>query len=151
MTPDPIMPLVAGLSELDAEATRRAAYRITQYFPETGACRRARYPKHLAFFAAGATHRTRAFLAGNRVGKSAAGAYETTLHLTGDYPSWWEGRRFEAPVSVWAAGDTAKTARDIMQAQLLGPPGALGTGMIPAHRVDRQRAKQGLAARGESP
>ena len=145
MTNEPITTLVNGLSELDAEADRRAHYRITRYFPDTGPCRRDLYPKHLQFFAAGAAHRIRAFLAGNRVGKSAAGAFETTLHLTGEYPAWWDGRRFEEAVHVWAAGDTAKTVRDILQAQLLGRPGTPGTGMIPAHLVDRRSAKQGLA------
>ena len=88
MTRDPMTSLVTGLPELDAEATRRAAYPIAHYFPDDGPYRRALYPKHLQFFAAGAAHRTRAFLAGTRVGKSAAGAYETALHLTGDYPAW---------------------------------------------------------------
>ena len=39
------------------------------------------YPKVLQFFKAGARHRTRAFIAGNRVGKSDTGAFETTLHV----------------------------------------------------------------------
>ena len=145
MTNDPLITLVNGLTELEAESERRSNYRIHRYFPDAGPYRRELYSKHLLFFAAGATHRTRAFLAGNRVGKSAAGAFETTLHLTGEYPSWWEGRRFEGPVNIWAAGDTAKTVRDILQTQLLGGLGAPDTGMIPAHLVVRRSAKQGLA------
>jgi len=74
-------------------------------------------------------------MAANRVGKTVAGGYETTLHLTGRYPDWWEGRRFAAPVEAWVAGDTAETTRDIVQAALMGPPAELGTGLIPADAI----------------
>lgn len=76
------------------------------------------------------------------------GGYEVTLHLTGDYPSWWAGRRFTKATKWWAAGDTAKTVRDIIQAKLLGPPGdkaAEGTGLIPADKIIRTTPKQGIA------
>ena len=64
-------------------------------------------PKHLEFFAAGAKYRERCARCGNRVGKTlGAGGYETAAHLTGDYPAWWVGRRFDAPVKWWAAGRT---------------------------------------------
>lgn len=128
-----------------AEAEKRAAYRIRRYFPETGPLCRANYPKHIAFMNAGATHRERLFLAGNRTGKSETGAYEWTSHLTGIYPRWWEGRRFPAPVRLWAAGDTGKTVRDILQVAFLGPPGAHGSGMIPAHLILNTAAKQGVS------
>ena len=133
-----------------AAAEQRAASKLYRYFPDTGPVRRKLYPKQLQFFAAGAEHRTRAFLAANRVGKSDAGAFEATLHLTGEYPHWWVGHRFDGPVNVWAAGDTAKTVRDILQEKLLGRPGALGTGMIPAHLIDHTSAKQGIADAVES-
>lgn len=131
-------------AQLDAEIARRANYQIRRYFPDDGPLRRGLYPKHLAFFAAGARHRVRAFIAGNRVGKSEAGAYEVTCHLTGEYPPWWEGRRFDGPVNVWAAGDTTKTARDILQVKLLGKPGEFGSGMIQAHLIVRTTAKVGV-------
>ena len=57
---------------------------------------RHKYAKHLEFFEAGAKYRERCFMAANRVGKTlGAGGYETAAHLTGDYPAWWVGRRFE--------------------------------------------------------
>jgi phage terminase large subunit-like protein len=59
-------------------------------------------------------------MAGNRVGKTIAGTYETTCHLTGDYPHWWEGRRFNGPIKAWVAGKTNETTRDIIQTELLG-------------------------------
>jgi len=68
------------------------------------------------------------------------GAYETTLHLTGLYPDWWEGRRFDRPISAWVAGDTRTTTRDIVQHALLGfggegGAGEIGTGMIPGETI----------------
>jgi phage terminase large subunit-like protein len=74
----------------------------------------------LEFFAVGATYRERCFMAGNRVGKTVAGSYEMTCHLTGNYPEWWKGRRFHGPIKAWAAGKTNETTRDIIQVELLG-------------------------------
>src|SRR3546814_18531691 len=60
-------------------------------------------------------------MAANRVGKTeGVGGYETTLHLTGEYPSWWEGRRFERPIAAWVAGKTNETTRAIVQTKLFG-------------------------------
>lgn len=85
-------------------------------------------------------------LAANRVGKTeGVGGYEMTLHLTGKYPPWWQGRRFDGPVSAWAAGDTSKTVRDIIQAKLLGPVGDFGTGLIPGDSiVGKPTSKAGI-------
>lgn len=84
-------------------------------------------------------------LAANRVGKTeGVGAYETTLHLTGRYPHWWTGRRFKRSVKAWAAGDTSKTVREIIQEKLLGPPGSFGTGMIPGDCILKTPAKSGV-------
>ena len=77
-------------------------------------------------------------LAANRVGKTeGVGGYELALHLTGQYPEWWAGRRFNRPISAWAAGDTGTTVRDIIQKKLLGPIGAFGTGLIPGDSIER--------------
>ena len=90
----------------------------------------------------------RGFMAANRVGKTwGAGGYELTLHLTGDYPQWWEGRRFAHPVDAWAASDTAETTRDIIQRCLLGPTGELGTGLIPGEAPHRRTDSPPLGRR----
>ena len=124
----------------------RAQNRIADYFPATGPVRRELYPKHLEFFRLGAEIQERGFMAANRVGKTIVGAYEMTCHLTGEYPEWWEGRRFAEPVDCWAAGDTAETTRDIVQFELFGPVGALGTGMIPyRYIVDTPSSRRGVA------
>jgi phage terminase large subunit-like protein len=71
-----------------------------------------------------------------------------TMHLTGKYPDWWEGRRFDEPVECWAAGKTSKTVRDIIQNLLLGKPGSensKGTGLIPGDLITRTTVKHGIA------
>jgi len=112
---------------------------------------RYRYPKHLEFFDAGAHYRERCFLAANRVGKTTCGAYETTCHLTGIYPDWWTGRRFDTPVRVWACGRRNETTRDIVQKALLGSVAydgmhkvLEGSGMIPGSLIGRVTWKRGV-------
>src|SRR6185437_15800763 len=98
-----------------------ARNRISSFYPPDGPLCRHNYQRHMEFFAAGAKFQERCFMAANRVGKTVVGAFETTLHLTGAYPDWWRGRRFDEPVEWWAAGDTSETTRDIVQLELLGP------------------------------
>lgn len=102
-------------------------------------------PRHEAFFKAGAEYAERLFMAGNRCGKTVSGALEAAYHATGDYPDWWEGKRFENPTHGWAAGQTAQTTRDTVQKELLGPPGRLGTGTIPKDKIISVTTKQGVA------
>jgi phage terminase large subunit-like protein len=134
-----------SLAELEAEEKRRKRSKLFTMFPDSGPLRRELYPKHLEFFRASATHNEVAFIAGNRCGKTVAGAYATTLHLTGLYPEWWQGRRFECATDVWAAGDSGKTVRDIIQRELLGPPNDIGTGMIPGELILDVRTARGVA------
>jgi phage terminase large subunit-like protein len=49
-----------------------------------------------------------------------AGAYEVTCHITGRYPDWWQGKRFDKPGEWWACGTTSETLRDIVQSKLFG-------------------------------
>ncbi len=119
--------------------------RIELYYPETGPLRRELYQKHLEFFRMGKTYQQRLFMAANRIGKTeGAGAYETTLHLTGLYPDWWEGKRFEKPTKIWAAGYTGETTRDIVQYAMLGPINDIGSGMIPKHLIKDMSPKAGV-------
>lgn len=131
-------------SVIEAEDQRRARNKITQFFPKTGQFRRELYKPHCEFFKAGAKYRTRIFLAGNRCGKTIAGAYELTLHLTGNYPDWWEGKRFDKGVRAVAAGDTGKSTREVVQQELLGPPGRFGTGMIPHDLILKTTMRSGV-------
>lgn len=121
--------LLALLKERERRLARR---KLFTYFPDGGPLRRELYPQHLEFFRLGSEFSTRAFMAANRVGKTeGGGGYETVLHLTGRYPDWWEGKRFDRPIDAWAAGDTKETVRDIIQLKLCGPENAYGTGLIP--------------------
>src|SRR5579864_1456355 len=102
---------------------------LLKLFPDTGPFCREVYPKHLEFFAAGAQYKERLFMAANRVGKTVAGAFETTCHLTGRYPSWWTGKRFAQATDGWACGANSQTTRDVVQGVLLGK--STGQGMLP--------------------
>ena len=135
------------LLELLEEKQRRASRRkIYAYYPDKGPLRRELYPKHLSFFEAGVKYRQRLMLAANRVGKTeGVGLYELVWHLTGDYPEWWTGRRFDRPIKAWAAGDTGKTVREILQAKLLGPVGQWGTGLVPGDTIERISRGAGVA------
>ena len=146
--------LVALLEEMESRRKRRL---IHSMYPERGPLRRELYARHMQFFRLGAKPgiNERGFMAANRVGKTwGAGGYELTLHLTGDYPEWWEGRRFAHPVDAWAAGDTAETTRDIIQRCLLGPIDEFGTGLIPGRIAGRRtdtaacRRRRGRYGRG---
>jgi phage terminase large subunit-like protein len=134
------------LQLLEEKELRQRRRKIWTYFPTVGQYRRELYPKHLLFFEAGAKYRQRLMLAANRVGKTeSVGCYELTLHLTGNYPDWWSGRRFDKPIKAWAAGDTGKTTRDILQQKLLGNTGDFGTGLIPFDSIIDTKAKSGIA------
>ena len=60
------------------------------------------------------------FLAGNRCGKTFTGAVETSYHLTGRYPDWWDGYRFDHPIDAWAASNTTQSTRDALQYTYMG-------------------------------
>lgn len=101
-------------------------------------------PKHKEFFKAGAKYRQRFFSAANRVGKTISGSYEVALHATGEYPDWWEGKRYDRPIDAWVAGYAAETTRDIIQKELLGQIGRRGTGMVPADKIINTSAMAGV-------
>jgi phage terminase large subunit-like protein len=135
-----------ALAIMEERERRTRGRKLYTYFPDAGPLRRELYSKHLRFFELGATKRERLFMAGNRVGKTeSGGGYETVLHLTGNYPDWWQGRRFDRAVNVWAAGDTGKTVREIIQAKLLGPLHDVGTGLIPSELIVKTTNKIGVS------
>jgi phage terminase large subunit-like protein len=148
LTKAELVELVQVAEELNRRSRMR---RIDYFYPDEGELRRELYVKHLEFFKAGASYRERCIIAANRIGKSESiGAYEMSVHLTGEYPHWWEGRRFDRAVSCWAAGDTGKTVRDILQLKLLGKVGDFGTGMIPGEYLLSTTTKYGLPDAVES-
>jgi phage terminase large subunit-like protein len=127
---------LAGLEALDYQKTYRQFF---QFAP---------YPKQLEFLNCGARLRERLLIAGNQNGKTHTGAFEIACHLTGLYPEWWRGRRFDRPVKVWVCGETSLVVRDVQQKKLCGEPGvdsAFGTGMIPKDLfVDKPSLARGI-------
>lgn len=115
-----------------------------RYFPEDGPLGWRNYRRHVRFCNAGRDYIERLFMAGNRTGKTLTGAFEVACHATGQYPDWWEGHQFDHPVDIWVAGKTNQTTRDVIQKELLGPPGAQGTGMIAKDLIVRTATKAGV-------
>ena len=82
----------------------------------------------------------RGILAANRIGKTVSTCYETAYHLTGRYPDWWAGKRFDKPITVMVAGEGWSQVALVLQNELLGTPDvkikeAIGTGAIPRDAI----------------
>lgn len=137
------------LNEQLLERERRVKQRkILTFYPETGPLRRELYVPHMKFFQAGGQYRERGMMSANRVGKTeGVGGYETTHHLTGQYPDWWKEedgyKKFNHPIRAWAAGDTNETTKDILQAKLCGPIMDIGSGLIPGESIVDWKRKAG--------
>mgnify|MGYP003109216134 FL=1 len=89
----------------------------------------------------------RLLMAANRVGKSYVGAMEIAIHLTGEYPDWWEGRKYDKPIRAWVCGASNETTRDICQKELFGQPDNprdKGQGSIPKHLIGETTRKPGV-------
>lgn len=127
--------------DVKKELERRKYNKLHTFFPDAT---RSGYVKHLQFFKDGAQFRERIFLAANRAGKTESGAFETACHLTGLYPAWWEGRKFNKQVSVIVAGESGKLVRDSIQRKLLGDVSDLGSGMIPRDLILDKKPKSGI-------
>lgn len=125
---------------LIAEKSRRlSTNRLKHYRP---------YAKQQEFHANGLTHRERLFLAGNQLGKTVAGAAEVAMHLTGRYPDWWKGRRFDRPTAWLAGSESYELTRDGVQRLLVGPPDKeeeWGTGFIPADAIVGRSRRMGVS------
>jgi phage terminase large subunit-like protein len=103
------------------------------------------YAKQKEFHAAGAKYRERLLRAGNQLGKTYSGAAEMAFHLTGKYPDWWQGKRWDRPISAWVGGKDGITVRDSVVQLLLGVPTDRGTGLIPGDLIEDIATARGLA------
>lgn len=125
------------LALLTEEQRRQMRRRLSRYEP---------YPKQAEFHEAGAKFRERLFMAANQVGKTVAGAAEMAMHLTGQYPGWWRGRRWDRPVRALAGSESTELTRKGVQRLLLGMPedeSAWGTGYIPGDSISKWWRRQG--------
>lgn len=133
------------LLELLEEKEQRKKYnKLKHHFPDSGKFSRDLYQKHINFMQAGINFRQRLFMAGNRTGKTQTGAYEMACHLTGLYPDWWKGRRFDKPIKAWAASYTGPKTADTCQTELYGPYTDPGTGFIPKDLIGDTKTKPGV-------
>ena len=104
------------------------------------------YAKQVEFHSRGATYRERLFRAGNQLGKTWSSAFEIAYHMTGLYPDWWQGKRWNRGVTGWALGESMESTRDTMQRLILGRPQEWGTGTIPGDLyIGEPRRAQGIA------
>lgn len=106
------------------------------------------YPKQYEFHAAGLRVQQRLLMKGNRVGGTLCAGFEIAMHLTGLYPDWWPGRRWDRAVDAWAISPSAESCREIIQKTLLGSTDInmtaenMGTGTIPKDRIVRLTPRQ---------
>lgn len=127
------------LELLTLRAKLKSENKLADYVP---------YAKQKMFHAVGGIYgvRERLLMAGNQLGKTYSAGFEVAMHLTGKYPDWWEGKRWDRPTIGWASGITSESTRDNPQRILLGQPGDWGTGCIPAADIiSISRASHGVA------
>jgi len=125
----------AELEKLKAELERSLSFRQLELYKPNR--------KQVEFHRAGKTAKERLFMAGNQQGKSTGLAAEAAMHLTGEYPAWWEGRRFPKPITAWVGGVDGDLTRDGIQKRLVGLPETLGTGMVPKRCILGTTAARG--------
>jgi phage terminase large subunit-like protein len=105
------------------------------------------YDKQRQFHNSGANYRERLFIAGNQLGKTLSGAHEVAMHVTGRYPDWWEGRRFNYANRWMVGSESAELTKKGVQRLLLGPPEireAWGTGAIPFDAIRDTSPRSGV-------
>jgi phage terminase large subunit-like protein len=116
---------------------RRQENRLTDYRPYA---RQREYHNNL--------ERECLLMAGNQLGKTYCGSADVAFHLTGLYPDWWEGRRWDRPTRWWAASKTGEVTRDGVQRYLVGEPKnetSWGTGMVPKAHLLTTKRRMGVA------
>ena len=78
------------------------------------------FPHQINFFHTTSQSPRRGILAANRIGKTVSTCFETACHLTGRYPEWWKGKKFDKPVNVMVAGEGWTQVALVLQKELLG-------------------------------
>ncbi|MCP5017141.1 MAG: DNA packaging protein [Ketobacter sp.] len=104
------------------------------------------YAKQLEFHDLGRTKTQRCLGAGNQLGKTLCAGMEVAYHLTGLYPLWWTGKRFNRRTIWWVGGVTGETIRDTCQRILVGRVelDEVGTGTIPLDRLAGTQRAMGV-------
>lgn len=87
-----------------------------------------------------ADHRIIGVICGNQMGKSEVTCAMLACHLTGIYPDWWKGKRYDRAVRIMAAGVDSNHNKNVLQERLFGTNNRrlkedLGKGMIPRKNI----------------
>lgn len=137
--PSPIRSADDILAAMEAEQYLRTYERAKFFDP---------YPTQRKFIDASADHFELLLSAGNGTGKTETGAYVTACHLTGEYPPWWQGRRWNRPIDAWVCGKSSEALREAAQLKLCGRLGEddWGTGMIPRRCLLKVEKARGIAS-----
>lgn len=123
-------PLRTQLQDLAIDVCDDMKYNQLKYFRP--------FEHQKTFFETGShlSSERRGILAANRIGKTVSTCAETAMHLTGQYPEWWTGYRFDKPITCMVAGEGWSQVALVLQNELIGTQDIkisdnLGTGMIP--------------------
>jgi len=100
------------------------------------------YHWQIDFHNAGAENPERMLMAANRVGKTRSAGAEMACHLTGFYPKWWKGRKWDRATRGWCGSESSEASRDLVQFELLGKEGEHGTGWIPKESLIEVKYRQ---------
>src|SRR5499427_4493145 len=131
-TPDP-QALIRLARQTLSSAERRRKYRRIDFLDTS-----FWYPTQVAFFAAGSSGvHQRLIYGGNQTGKTICCAAEVVWHVTGDYPDWWNGLRFNHAIDCWVIGESTVLVRDTLQRHLCGGED-FGTGLMPLESFCRK-------------
>lgn len=96
---------------LEERARRKKYNALALYSP---------YQKQKDFHQNGIKYSERLLGAGNQTGKTYCGSREMAMHLTGQYPDWWDGIEFDKPIVAWVGGVSGEIIRDTTQKLLVG-------------------------------
>lgn len=98
------------LTLLEEKELRNSRRKLYHFIP---------YDWQKRFYAEGAKCMQRLLMAANQVGKTEGASFEFAMHVTGDYPEWWQGRRLDCK-RAWALGYSGEQMRDNLQIKLFG-------------------------------
>lgn len=95
----------------------------------------------------GKYNKQRLLMAANQVGKTFVSCVEVGYHLTGRYPTDWQGYRFVAPVNAWVLGVSYEQIKRVLQKNLIGTiidtKNTLEGGLIPFPYLDCESIVKG--------
>ncbi|EID4122192.1 terminase family protein [Salmonella enterica] len=106
------------------------------------------FPYQEEFINDSGNYNYRFLMAANRIGKTFCGAAEVAMHLTGQYPDWFKGRKINGSGHVfWCIGPDLTMVREIQQKELIGTDDCrikheIGTGAIPRDCIELEQGWQ---------